>query len=237
MKGHVAKDHVHLFVSIPPQVTISSIAAMAEREDLPPPDRGVPAFEEAVLGTTPVGARLFLLQFRERDGRRDGQVHRRAECQSGRGLPSRWLSPKVHLLLEARVVRDSFCRPPAGIGLTGRCYQSHRLEAVAWAAVPQHQKTRSHVNGSCVARWRPVFQVTGTKNSSRSERKFRNIRQTAYQVASHSLDSESVRPNPETETVRHRKFKGTRQHTSCSGAKPVPALRRLARLGGAAVLS
>jgi transposase InsO family protein len=25
MKGHVAKDHVHLFVSIPPQVTISRL--------------------------------------------------------------------------------------------------------------------------------------------------------------------------------------------------------------------
>lgn len=31
MKGHVAKDHVHLFVSIPPQVTIRRLLR-AERE-------------------------------------------------------------------------------------------------------------------------------------------------------------------------------------------------------------
>jgi len=28
MKGHISKDHVHLFVSIPPQVTISRLVQM-----------------------------------------------------------------------------------------------------------------------------------------------------------------------------------------------------------------
>ena len=35
MKGHVAKDHVHLFVTIPPQVTISRLLQWVEREDGP----------------------------------------------------------------------------------------------------------------------------------------------------------------------------------------------------------
>jgi hypothetical protein len=47
----------------------------------------------------------------------------------GRGSASTESTPDAHLLLEARLVRDSFCRPLAGTELTAR-YQSHRLEAV-----------------------------------------------------------------------------------------------------------
>jgi putative transposase len=50
MKGHVAKDHVHLLISLPPQVTISPADAVAERPDGTPPAGRVPAPEEAVLG-------------------------------------------------------------------------------------------------------------------------------------------------------------------------------------------
>jgi hypothetical protein len=59
----VAKDHVHLFVSIPPQVTISRLLQMAEREDGTPPASGICALEAAVLGAAPVGERILLLQF------------------------------------------------------------------------------------------------------------------------------------------------------------------------------
>ena len=67
MKGHVSKDHVHLLISLPPQVTISRLMhwLKAERRTTCWPSS---APEEAVLGTTPVGARLFLLQFRKRHG-------------------------------------------------------------------------------------------------------------------------------------------------------------------------
>ena len=59
MKGHVAKDHVHLFVSIPPQVTISRLLQMAEGQDGTPSAGGFSAFEEAVLGAAFVGTRVF----------------------------------------------------------------------------------------------------------------------------------------------------------------------------------
>ena len=68
MKGHVSKDHVHLLVSIPPQVTISRLLTVAEREDGTPSAGGVRAPQETVLGPAPVGAGVFLLQFGERDG-------------------------------------------------------------------------------------------------------------------------------------------------------------------------
>jgi REP element-mobilizing transposase RayT len=32
MKGHVSKDHVHLLVSIPPQVTITHLLQLAARK-------------------------------------------------------------------------------------------------------------------------------------------------------------------------------------------------------------
>jgi REP element-mobilizing transposase RayT len=60
MKGHVSQDHVHLFVSIAPQVTISR-PAMVEREDRASSDGGISPYQEAVLGQTHVGARIFLL--------------------------------------------------------------------------------------------------------------------------------------------------------------------------------
>jgi putative transposase len=61
MKGHVSKDHVHLLIWLPPQVTISRLNAVAEGSDCAPPAGGVSTPEEAVLGTTPVGSRILLL--------------------------------------------------------------------------------------------------------------------------------------------------------------------------------
>src|SRR5829696_6709291 len=56
MKGHVSKDHVHLLVSIPPQVTICSADAVAEGKDGTQDDVGVPPHQKALLGTAHVGA-------------------------------------------------------------------------------------------------------------------------------------------------------------------------------------
>src|SRR3954452_17049562 len=50
MKGHVAKDHVHLFLSIPPQVTISRLLQWLKGKNSPPFVGGISALEEAVLG-------------------------------------------------------------------------------------------------------------------------------------------------------------------------------------------
>ena len=50
MKGHVAKEHVHLFVSIPTAGDYQPPAAVVEREDGTPPDGGVSASEETGSG-------------------------------------------------------------------------------------------------------------------------------------------------------------------------------------------
>src|SRR5271169_5114027 len=60
MKGNVSKDHVHLLISLPPQVTISRL--MQWTYSAPPAGR-VPAPEKAVRGTASVGTRLLQLQF------------------------------------------------------------------------------------------------------------------------------------------------------------------------------
>ena len=50
LKGRVAKDHVHLFVSIPPQVTVSRLLQWLKGKDSPPSAGGILAPEETVLG-------------------------------------------------------------------------------------------------------------------------------------------------------------------------------------------
>ena len=61
MKGHVSKDHVHLLVSMPPQVTISRLLQWLKREDGLQGDAGVSAHEEILLGAPHVGERILLL--------------------------------------------------------------------------------------------------------------------------------------------------------------------------------
>ena len=61
MKGHVSKDHVHLLISLPPQVTISRLMQWLKGQNGAPLAGRVPSLEKAVLGTTLVGARLLLL--------------------------------------------------------------------------------------------------------------------------------------------------------------------------------
>ena len=61
LKGHVSKDHVHLFLSIPPQVTISRLLQWLKGKTAHHLMVEFP-LEEAVLGTTSVGPWVFLLQ-------------------------------------------------------------------------------------------------------------------------------------------------------------------------------
>ena len=80
LKGHVGKDHVHLLMSIPPQVTISRLVQRLKGKtayrmlDV----AGVRAVAGAVLGPAPVGAGVFLLQQRQRDGPGGSGVHRQS---------------------------------------------------------------------------------------------------------------------------------------------------------------
>ena len=76
LKGHVSKDHVHLLVSIPPQVTISRLVQRLKGKTAYKMLQEFAAAAEAVLGPAPVGAGVLLLQQRERDGRGGGGVHR-----------------------------------------------------------------------------------------------------------------------------------------------------------------
>lgn len=67
IKGHVSRDHVHLFVSVPPKVTARAVDANVEREKFFQTDAGIHAFAAEVLGQTSVGKRLFLRVKRECD--------------------------------------------------------------------------------------------------------------------------------------------------------------------------
>ena len=61
MKGHVSKDHVHLLISLPPQVTISRLMQWLKGPNRASPCGRVPAPEEAVPGAASVGQGLLLL--------------------------------------------------------------------------------------------------------------------------------------------------------------------------------
>jgi putative transposase len=62
IRGHVSKDHLHLFVSIPPQVTIRRMVQRLKGKSADKLLAGVSALAQKVLGTTPLGTRLLLLQ-------------------------------------------------------------------------------------------------------------------------------------------------------------------------------
>ena len=88
LKGHVSKDHVHLLVSIPPQVTISRLVQRL---------KGKTAYkmlqESAPLRKQFWGrhlwARVLLLQQRQRDGRGRGGVHSESREARAWGFPRR----------------------------------------------------------------------------------------------------------------------------------------------------
>src|ERR1700688_166544 len=62
MKGHVSKDHVHLLISLPPHVTISRLLQWLKGRTAHHLLAEFPHLKKQFAA--PVGARLFLLQFR-----------------------------------------------------------------------------------------------------------------------------------------------------------------------------
>jgi putative transposase len=78
LRGHVSSDHVHLLVSIPPQVTISRLVQWLKGRKFASSAGGVCPSAESVLGSARVGARLLLLQQRKRERRGDQEIHRGA---------------------------------------------------------------------------------------------------------------------------------------------------------------
>ena len=85
LRGHVSKDHVHLFVSVPPHLAISKLGQYLKGKT-GPPVRFIQTFGresavvESILGPSFVGPRLFCGHLWQRYGRGDLGVHQ----ESGR---------------------------------------------------------------------------------------------------------------------------------------------------------
>jgi putative transposase len=95
MKGHVSKDHVHLLISLPPQVTISRLMQWLKGRTAHHPLAEFPHLKKQFWGRHLWARGYFCCKFRQRDRRRHCEVHRRAEHERGRRLQSRWLSPSA----------------------------------------------------------------------------------------------------------------------------------------------
>ena len=67
LSGHVSSDHIHLLVSVPPQLAVSELGATAERAQQSAVAGGIWRVETAILGTAHVGTWLFRREHRERD--------------------------------------------------------------------------------------------------------------------------------------------------------------------------
>jgi REP element-mobilizing transposase RayT len=68
LKGHVSKDHVHLLISLPAQVTISRLMQWLKGKTAHHLMLEFPHLKKQLLGQTFVGTGVFLLQFRQCDG-------------------------------------------------------------------------------------------------------------------------------------------------------------------------
>lgn len=67
LKGRVSRDHVHLFVSVPPSVSASKADAVYQRKDVSEGTDGVSTHKEEVLGRSYLGKRVLCGQFGECD--------------------------------------------------------------------------------------------------------------------------------------------------------------------------
>src|SRR4030088_2747094 len=89
MKGHVSKDHVHLLISLPPQVTISRLMQWLKGRTAHHLLAEFPHLKKQFWGRHLWARGYFCCS--SGNGRRHRKIHRRAEYRSGRGLQSRWL--------------------------------------------------------------------------------------------------------------------------------------------------
>ena len=94
MKGHVSKDHVHLFVSIPPQVTISRLLQWLKGKTAHHLLAEYSHLKKQFWGRH-LWARGYFCCSSGRNRRGDSEVHCGTERRSGRRLQSRRLSPST----------------------------------------------------------------------------------------------------------------------------------------------
>ena len=59
IKGHISRDHVHLFVSVPPHLSVSKLVQSVKGEKFPKADDGTQEPEPSVLGTAYLGQRVL----------------------------------------------------------------------------------------------------------------------------------------------------------------------------------
>jgi REP element-mobilizing transposase RayT len=69
IKGNISCDHVHIFVSVPPHISVSHwVQSVHQGEDIPQAADGIQVVEQGFLGTTYMGTRVLCGQFRQCDG-------------------------------------------------------------------------------------------------------------------------------------------------------------------------
>ena len=75
IKGHISRDHVHIFVSSAAAYFRESSGSVDQGEDVSQDDDGIQEFESHILGSSHVGSRVFCGQFRQCDGRSNYEIH------------------------------------------------------------------------------------------------------------------------------------------------------------------
>ena len=88
MKGHVSKDHIHLFVWSSAKTCRLETGATVKGQNQLQDDARVSALGEKVLGTTLMGAWLLLRIERQRHRRSYQRIHRQPKSRRRRGLQS-----------------------------------------------------------------------------------------------------------------------------------------------------
>jgi len=63
ISGVVSKDHVHLYISYPPRLSVSEIVKSLKERTSRKIQTRIPTFEEAVLGAPLLGHRVWCIQF------------------------------------------------------------------------------------------------------------------------------------------------------------------------------
>ena len=74
VKGVLARDHVHMFLSIPPKLSLSDVMQRIKGRLIAPHPDGVPRPAQTLLGKALLGAWVFLHDLRQRDRRRDQTI-------------------------------------------------------------------------------------------------------------------------------------------------------------------
>ena len=95
MKGHVSKDHLHLLISLPPQVTISRLMQWLKGRTATTCWPSSTPEKKQFWGRHLWARGYFCCSSGNVTWLIDHEIHSRAEYKPGRRLQSRWLSPST----------------------------------------------------------------------------------------------------------------------------------------------